>query len=347
MNTLFQNAIRGRPQKTPPIWFMRQAGRYHRHYQNLRSKYSFEQLCRQPELAAQVAMGPIEDFDFDVAILFSDILFPLDGLGLQPSYSDAGPKLQKSLRDGYTIAHKDVENFVQKSLNELQFQAQALKLTREILPKSKSLIGFVGGLWTLFVYACEGGHAGSMTFPKDHFFRDEIFVKTLTQVIHDNIKMQIEAGAEVVMIFDTAAGEVSHQFFQMHLAPILIKWANEFSGRLGYYSKGTQSSFFNTEFLNAPWAGRGVDHRWDLPLLLQEKNKKTNLGFLQGNFDQALLFQESVRFEKSLQTYLQPYKNLSEAERAGWVCGLGHGVLPKTPEAHVKKFIESVRKAFA
>ncbi len=347
MNNLFRKSLEGKKQTVPPIWFMRQAGRYHKHYQKLRAQHSFEQLCRQPELAAQVALGPIQDFDYDVSILFSDILFPLDGLGLQLSYSDAGPKLEKSLKEGFTITQAAVNDVVEHSLEGLKFQAEALKLTREVLPANKSLIGFVGGLWTLFVYACEGGHAGSMTFPKDHFFKDRIFVDALTQVIRGNIEMQLKAGAEVVMIFDTAAGEVSHQFFQEHLAPTLIKWAHEFPHRLGYYSKGTQKSFFSDKFIAAPWAGRGVDHRWDLPALLKEKNKKAAYGFLQGNFDQALLFQETSRFEKSLRTYLQPYLELTEDQRAGWVCGLGHGVLPKTPENHVHRFIEIVRKEFS
>ncbi len=347
MNPLFRNAIESKPQKMPPIWFMRQAGRYHHHYQNLRAQHSFEQLCRQPELAAQVALGPVLDFDYDVSILFSDILFPLDGLGLQLSYSDAGPKLQKSLKNGFSIAPEAIDETVGKALHQLNFQADALKLTRELLPASKSLIGFVGGLWTLFVYACEGGHAGAMTFPKDRYFSDPNFVQALTQLIRANIQLQIEAGAEVVMIFDTAAGEVSHQFFQHHLQKTLIQWALEFPHRLGYYSKGTQASFFSPEFLAAPWAGRGVDHRWNLPQLLKEKSKSSRRGFLQGNFDQALLFQETSRFEKSLQEYLRPYTESSEAERAGWVCGLGHGVLPKTPEAHVHKMIETVRKAFS
>jgi uroporphyrinogen decarboxylase len=346
MNTQFKNAILGQKQPAPPIWFMRQAGRYHQHYQKLRTQHSFEQLCRKPELAAQVAMGPIEDFDFDVAILFSDILFPLDGLGLQLSYSDAGPQLEKSLKAGFAIKAEASEEVIQKALNELQFQAQALKITRDLLPQSKSLIGFVGGLWTLFVYACEGGHAGAMTFPKEYYFVDQIFVKTLKAIVRGNIELQLKAGAEVVMIFDTAAGEVSYQFFQNHLQDTLIQWAHEFPNKLGYYSKGTQNSFFSEKFLSAPWAGRGVDHRWNMPELLKEKNAKNISGFLQGNFDQALLFQDSSRFENSLKKYLDPFLQLSESERAGWVCGLGHGVLPKTPERHVKKFIEAVRKAF-
>src|SRR3984893_18444707 len=91
-NVKFQNALNKIPQKAPPIWFMRQAGRYHRHYQNLRKNHSFMELCKDPALAAQVALGPVEDFDFDVAILFSDLLFPLEALGMGLSY-DPAPKL--------------------------------------------------------------------------------------------------------------------------------------------------------------------------------------------------------------------------------------------------------------
>src|SRR6476619_1299189 len=91
-NARFQNALARKPQGTPPIWFMRQAGRYHRHYQALRAKHSFMELCKVPELASEVALGPILDFDFDVAILFSDLLFPLEGLGMGLSYDDGGPK---------------------------------------------------------------------------------------------------------------------------------------------------------------------------------------------------------------------------------------------------------------
>ena len=343
MNLLFQNAIRRNSQKIPPIWFMRQAGRYHSHYQGLRQQYTFEQLCRQPELAAQVALGPIMDFDYDVSILFSDILFPLDGLGFELSYSDAGPKLQKSIKTGYRYSSLQAA----EALAQLAFQAEALKITREVLPKDKSLIGFVGGLWTLFVYACEGGHAGAMTFAKNEFIQSEDLVHTLAQVICGNIEMQLKAGAEVVMIFDTAAGEVSYQFFQKHLAPILMKWAHQFPNRLGYYSKGTQNSFFTEDFLAAPWAGRGIDHRWNMSAQLTETNAQKRQGFLQGNFDQALLFQDTPEFLKSLNEYLKPYQDLSLEQRRGWVCGLGHGVLPKTPEAHVKLFIQTVRKAFA
>lgn len=339
MNLLFQNAILKKAQACPPIWFMRQAGRYHSHYQGLRARHSFDQLCRNPELACEVALGPIQDFDFDVSILFSDLLYPLDALGMKLSYSDAGPHLEHSLAKGFQVSQFNLE----ESLSLLNFQNQALKLTRAALPLSKSLIGFVGGFWTLFVYAAEGGHAGSLIPAKKLFPKSQEFIQILTSLIEAQIDKQIQAGAEVVMVFDTSAGEVSSLFFKEHIAPKLISWAYKFPHKLGYYSKGTLPSFFDESFLSAPWAGRGIDHRWSMA----EALKQNKQGFLQGNFDQALLHQDKDDFKKSLKLYINSFKNLSLEERAGWVSGLGHGVLPKTPEAHVKEFISSIREEFS
>src|SRR5215471_7828474 len=150
----FQNALARRPQRTPPIWLMRQAGRYHRHYQALRAQHSFMDLCKQPELAAEVALGPVLDFDFDAAILFSDLLFPLEALGMGLEYTDAGPQL------GWKLAQKSISQMssVDEAWPRLLFQGNALRATRRLLPDDKSLIGFVGGPWTLFVYAVEGTH---------------------------------------------------------------------------------------------------------------------------------------------------------------------------------------------
>src|SRR5476651_339606 len=92
-NARFQNALARRTQSVPPIWLMRQAGRYHKHYQARRQKHSFMDLCKRPELAAEVALGPVQDFDFDAAILFSDLLFPLEALGMGLKYTDGGPQL--------------------------------------------------------------------------------------------------------------------------------------------------------------------------------------------------------------------------------------------------------------
>ena len=339
MNTLFSNACKRTIQSVPPIWFMRQAGRYHSHYQNLRTQYTFMELCKQPELAAQVALGPVQDFDFDVSILFSDILFPLEALGMGLDYTDHGPKL------GFKLDPTTIKNLgsVEAAQEFMMFQHHAVKATREALPQNKSLIGFIGGLWTLFVYAVEGSHAGSLIQSKVHANLFPLFLDKMYPLLKENIRLQLNGGAELVMIFDTAAGEVSPQFYRELIQPSLSKLCQEYPGKLGYYSKGTQPIFFDREFTQLPWAGQGFDHRCYLPDCFKIQNK----GFVQGNFDQSLLFLDESPFKKAMATYLTPFKQMTAAERSGWVCGLGHGVLPKTPEKNVRLFIETIRKEFA
>ena len=146
-NARFQNALARRAQSVPPIWLMRQAGRYHKHYQALRQKHPFMDLCKQPELAAEVALGPVLDFDFDAAILFSDLLFPLEALGMGLEYTDRGPQLAWKL-DRETFSQL---RSVEEAWPHLLFQGEAVRATRARLPDDRSLIGFVGGPWTLFV----------------------------------------------------------------------------------------------------------------------------------------------------------------------------------------------------
>lgn len=336
MNTLFKNSLQRTPQAVPPIWFMRQAGRYHQHYQGLRAKHSFMELCKQPELAAQVALGPVAEFDFDVSILFSDILFPLEALGMGLDYTDHGPQL------GFKLNPETIKTLgpVDRAIEFMSFQKEAMKATRAVLPAQKSLIGFVGGPWTLFVYAVEGSHAGSLIQSKTLIQMFPKFLEKMYPLLKENIRLQFEGGAEIVMIFDTAAGEVSPAFFQEWIQPVLSRLSQDYPGKIGYYSKGTQPVFFNKSFTELPWAGQGFDHRCSLIDSFKIQNK----GFVQGNFDQSLLFMDNSDFKKALQNFIAPMKALSPQERAGWVCGLGHGVLPKTPEKNVKLFVETVRK---
>lgn len=340
MKNLFQKTIAGEAVKTPPIWMMRQAGRYHSHYQALRAKYSFMDLCLVPELAAEVAMGPIQDFDFDAAILFSDLLFPFKALGQGLEYTDHGPRL------GFHLTN---ENFGQlkpwkEALPEMEFQKKAMKLTRERLSNDKGLIGFVGGPWTLFVYAVEGTHTGSLIKTKTALVDLwPKFVAMMVPFLIENIRLQFEGGADTIMIFDTAAGELSPALYNQYVLPELKKMADAFPNRLGYYSKGTTADHYASKlFSDIPWLGKGVDHRFNLPAIL----KQNSSGFVQGNFDQSLLHLQPADFEKALHNYLKPFTELTVGERKGWVSGLGHGVLPKTPEQNVKRFVEIVRGTF-
>jgi uroporphyrinogen decarboxylase len=338
-NEKFKKACAREAQPVPPIWMMRQAGRYHEHYQALRKKHSFIELCKDSELAAEVALGPIEAFDFDVSILFSDLLFPLEALGMGLDYQPA-PTLGWHLQDSADF--KKMRS-VEQAIEHLQFQGAAVAATRKRLPDDKSLIGFVGSPWTLFVYAVAGSHKGSMVPVKKRLELFPVFCEMIKPLMEANIRIQLQAGAEKVMVFDTAAGELSAQDFVKHLHPYLIQLSNTFPDQLGYYSKNTVREHLQGLWKAARFGGYGYDHRWSLNALYDS----APAGFVQGNFDQTLLFLPEKQFKTTLDEYLQPFLELSPEQRKGWVCGLGHGVLPETPEAHVRYFVQHVREVFA
>lgn len=339
-NLRFQNALKRVPQAIPPVWFMRQAGRYHKHYQALRAKHSFMELCKVPELAAEVAMGPIEEFDFDLAILFSDLLFPLEAMGMGLDYNPA-PTLAWQLNDE-TISRLRSPN---EAIDALRFQKLAMAATRARLPADKSLIGFVGGPWTLFAYAVEGSHKGELSQAKKliHLFKP--FCDIVVPLLEQNIRLQLEGGAEVVMVLDTAAGELSPAMLTETVDSTLAKLARAFPMQLGYYAKGIQPSHLTHSLFRerGVLGGLGLDHRWDMTSAL----KTQTLGFLQGNFDQSLLFLSASDFEKRARAYLESVRKLTIEERTGWVSGLGHGVLQFTPEANVKKMVQLIREVMA
>lgn len=336
----FQRALAGDLLDVPPIWLMRQAGRYHRPYQHLRQQHRFEDLCRVPELACEVAMGPIRDFDFDAAILFSDLLFPLEALGMSLSYDEGPPKLDGPLTPERIGAFRPLPD----ALRRLQFQGDALAMTRETLPADKGLIGFVGGPWTLFVYAMEGSHAGAMKVAKSSWTLYREFARHATALLRETIAMQLAAGADVAMILDTAAGDLPPAYFHREVVPDLGALANAFPGRVGYYAKASHPALLAAPMAAAPWAGFGVDSRWDLPSLLAAPGRS---GFVQGNFDPAWLFLPERDLAAALAEFLGPIAALDAAQRRGWICGLGHGVLPGTPESAVRTFVQTVRETFA
>ena len=329
----FQNALSRREQTTPPIWFMRQAGRYHRHYQNLRRQHSFMDLCKRPELAAEVALGPVLDFDFDAAILFSDLLFPLEALGLGLQYTDHGPELGWQLNQHNFARLRSVA----EAWPNLLFQGEAVRATRDLLPRDRSLIGFVGGPWTLFVYAVAGSHQRALAAANELplFAR---FCERLIPLLVRNIELQFANGAELVMVFDTAAGNLSPEAFGSEVVPQLELLTARFPSQLGYYSKGTKQAHLRRPlFTEGSWSGVAVDQEWNL----RDAFAAFPHGFIQGNFDPANLLLEREAMKQRLLDYLQP---LARNGRAGWVCGLGHGVLPTTPEENVRLFVNTVRE---
>ena len=330
-NILFKNALNRNSQKVPPIWFMRQAGRYHNHYQKLKEKYSFEQLCKSPDLASEVACGPVEEFDFDVAILFTDILFVLEGLGLELEFNP-GPIFKEELNLKNYKKFTDID----RAIDHMTFQSDAIKFTRQKLAKDKSLIGFVGGLWTILRFAT-GQNKEKKNF--QNFYID-FMETTLLEVIKKNIKLQLDAGAEVVMMFDSGISSLDNDFFRGKYKLLLKNISNSFPNKVGYYARG--KNYSEISYLSdLPFAGLGVDSGVELKhIFLNSK-----FGFVQGNFNENYLLLDSKELENKLHIFSENMKNIGNLN--GWVCGLGHGINKATPEKNVHLFIETIRKKFS
>ena len=330
-NNKFYNALNKIPQSTPPIWFMRQAGRYHSHYQQLKLKYTFEELCKNAELAAEVACGPVEEFDFDVAILFSDILFVLEGLGLELEFNP-GPVFKEELNPENYKKFNDID----KAIEHMSFQSDAIKFTRQKLAKDKSLIGFVGGLWTILRFAT-GQNKEKKNF--QNFYID-FMETTLLEVIKKNIRLQLDAGAEVVMMFDSGISSLDNDFFKSKYQLLLKNISNSFPNKVGYYSRG--KNYSEISYLSdLPFAGLGVDSGVEL----QHVFLNSKFGFIQGNFNENYLLLDTKELENELNLFSKSMKNMDNLN--GWVCGLGHGINKSTPEKNVHLFIETIRKKFS
>jgi len=342
---LFQAAITRTNQNRPPVWFMRQAGRYHSHYQGYRTRYSFIDLCKMPEVACDVTMGPVDDFGFDAGILFSDLLFPLEVMGMGLRY-DEGPKL-----DWHTTTLDEVKKLKSgiQLLEGLQFQADAMKLIRRALPADKGLLGFVGGPLTLFFYAAVGSHKGEL----DHAVsglrdgRFSLFCEKLLDLLAENMALQARAGADTVAVLDTCAGEVTAADYQEFVVPMLKLLLQKFKvlcpeTPVTYYSKKTGPKYWEA-LRGLPIACMGIDWNHNIAEVL---NNWSDQWAIQGNVDPDWLFLEAPELEKRLRKVFGEVKALPAEKRKGWVCGLGHGVLPKTPESNVRLFLKLQKEIF-
>jgi uroporphyrinogen decarboxylase len=344
-SNLFQSAIARKNHGRPPVWFMRQAGRYHSHYQALRKKNSFIDLCKKPEVACEAAMGPINDFDFDAAILFSDLLFPLEVMGMGLTY-DPGPKLSRRLeklddvrrlRGGTALA------------DQLAFQAEAVSLIRRRLPQSKGLLGFVGGPLTLFFYAVEGSHKGELKSAHAGMSdgRYAAFTEKLIPLLAENMAAQAKAGADTVAVLDTCAGELSPDDFAKYVIPSLAQLFKLFQAicpnkPISYYSKGTGPAHWD-HLKTLPISYMGFDWNTSLPETLSQYSDRFAI---QGNVDPHWLFLPASELEKKLREVFEKVHALPAECRKGWICGLGHGILPETPEENVRLFIRLQREIF-
>jgi len=342
---LFQNRKQINGKTQVPVWFMRQAGRYHDHYQNIRRQYGFMQMCKQPELAVEITMGPIRDFDFDAAILFSDLLFPLEQLNLGLSYEMGPPTLEKKLDSVELIRSLQPSEAAESFYH---FQADALRELRQTLSQDKSLLGFVGAPFTLYTYACEGSHSGNLSSSKLGLRdgRYQAFLEKLLPELLQNMIIQANANADAICLFDTAAGELTPKDFATYIVPIIRQLSCDFKKacpdtRLVYYSKMTQLAHLQTiEDQNIDVLG--VDWRHDMALSLDQLGKDY---MIQGNLDPSHLFLPWKNLQDELR-YLWNRVCASKTSPDRWIMGLGHGVLPGTPQNNVADTVKFVHENF-
>ncbi len=342
---LLLQALACRNTGRPPVWFMRQAGRYHRHYQALRARHEFIELCCNPELAAEVTLGPIEEFGFDAAILFSDLLFPLEAMGMGLRY-EPGPKLDWHLREPSDLGR--LKGGAERAVH-MEFQAEALERLRTQLPRETSLIGFVGGPFTLYAYAVAGSHEG---FAREglHGLENGLysgFNEHLVELLAANMVLQAQAGADCVAVFDTAAGTLSPAQFARYAVEPLAAVIGRFRARCPttpviYYSRDTGPAHWSA-LRDIDLQCLGIDWRHDLIEVLRAQRGRS----VQGNIDPQWLLLPAAELERRLRECFARLLEEPAALRAGWVCGLGHGVLQGTPEANVKLALKVQREMFS
>jgi uroporphyrinogen decarboxylase len=341
---LLQQALARSNGARPPVWFMRQAGRYHRHYQRLRAQHEFIDLCKRPELAVEVTLGPIEEFGFDAAILFSDLLFPLEAMGMGLRYAP-GPQLDWHLRTPSDL--RRLHGGAGRA-EHMSFQAEALSRLRTRLTPACGLIGFVGGPLTLYAYAVAGSHEG---FARGALSDDGSlyrgFNEQLKPLLAANMVLQARAGADCVAIFDTAAGTLNAQDFARQVVPALAGVVKEFRVHcpdtpLIYYSRDTGPEHWSA-LRDIDFQCLGIDWRHDLADTLQTYSGRWSL---QGNIDPQWLLLPTAQLEPRVRSVFARVLELPAPQRAGWVCGLGHGVLQHTPEQNIHLVLKIQREMF-
>lgn len=339
--TNFIKAINRCNDGTPPVWMMRQAGRYHAHYQNLKKTHSFEELCKQPALAAETALGPITDFDFDAAILFSDILFPLEVMGTPLEFSP-GPKLGFHLQ-----SVQDLDRYIEPDFSRMDFQAEAITLTKDLLPPSKNLIGFMGSPLTLYVFAVHGTHKTDLTDAriglKDGRF--EGLMERLLPLMLTNMISQAKAKPDVVAVFDSCAGDISFEDYRTLYLPYLMRLLQDFKAACPdmpviYYGQNIGPAHWNL-IKTLPIDVLGIDQRQDLENALTHFSDRFAI---QGNFNPDHLTLEEAECAEKIDHFLDKIQKLPKELRRGWIAALGHGVTPLAKENNVRAFITKLRE---
>ena len=344
-NDRYLRALQCLPVDYTPIWMMRQAGRYLPEYRQLRAKAGdFMTMCQTPELACEATLQPLQRFDLDAAIIFSDILTIPDAMGLGLYFETGeGPKFKKTISCLNDITQLPVPDPEQS----LTYVMDAIRLTKQELDGKVPLIGFSGSPWTLATYMVEGGSSRTFTKIKKMLYCEPKALHLLLEKLANSVALylnaQIAAGAQSIMIFDTWGGALSHQSyrsFSLHYMQLIIsqlKRGKKSQNITSYipvtlFTKG--GGLWLDAISNSGCDAIGVDWTVDL----NQIDQKGNIA-IQGNLDPAILYANQETIASNVESVLAEFGHYN-----GHIFNLGHGIHQDIPIEHVQYLVDAVHK---
>jgi uroporphyrinogen decarboxylase len=346
---LFLRACRREPVERTPVWIMRQAGRYLPEYRALRASHDFLTSCRTPELACEITLQPVRRLGVDAAILFSDILVPLPGMGVDVDFNP-GPQLGRVMRN-----ERDIDALrVPDPRESTPFVLDAVRLIRRELAGRVPLIGFAGAPFTMAAYLVEGGGSKSFASFKRLLFGEpavaERLLDTCARTVGAYLAAQVEAGAQAAMLFDTWAGQLGPAAVRRFVLPWVRRVLDEV--RAAAAAAGTPDVpliYYAGEA--AGWLGAaaetgadvvGVDWRMSLEMARRQLGPSIAV---QGNLDPAVLLGTPEIIRREIARVLDEARGeTGRGAAVGHVFNLGHGILPDTPPAHARLVVDTVRE---
>lgn len=335
-NDLFLRALRGETVSRPPVWMMRQAGRYLPEFIAIREKYDFFTRCQTPELASEITVQPIRRYGMDAAILFSDILVVPQAMNIPfEMKAGVGPFLPDPIR-----TQKDVDQTIVPDITEgLGYVMEAIKMTKEMLNNEIPLIGFAGSPWTVFCYCVQGQGSKSFDKAKEFCFTQPLAAHQLLQKITDTtiayLKEKVKAGVDAVQIFDSWGGMLSPTDYQEFSWKYINQIIDALYEEAPVIAFGKGCWFALEKMANSNVSALGVD--WTVSPKMARSlthNKVT----LQGNFDPARLLSPPNEIKKMVT------QMINEFGKDKYIANLGHGILPNIPLDNAKAFIDAVKE---
>lgn len=338
VNDLLLRAARGEPTPRPPVWFMRQAGRYQKAYQEIRKRYTLPEIVENPEVCAEVTLLPVRELGVDAAILFADITTPLYGMGVSLSLVEGkGPVIHEPIRD-----EKGVEALRPLVPEEaVPFVLEAIRILKREL--RVPLIGFAGAPFTLASYLVEGGPSRRFLTVKAFMYHEEALwhrlMARLAEAMARYLRAQAEAGADLLQVFDSWVGALSPADYRRYVRPHmegLFRALKPLGVPVIHFGVGTMG--FLQEMQGAGGDVLGLDHHTPLPWAREVLGKTP----VQGNLDPAVLLAPKEVIRREVLRILQ-----ENAGRPGHIFNLGHGILPGTPAENVAYVVELVKEVSA